>query len=113
MKLKYFTSLLLIASFVGLAIFSFTIFNHNMNHSNNSCLAYTVTGVICPTTIMAFALRYLVAIFDLLLMLGFLSFTPISLFLLFQDGSLAKLNPSYCQRKFIRWLALLENSPSV
>lgn len=121
--MKYFISLVLIISFVAITIFSFAIFNHDMSHANNGCLAYALAGVACPTNIIAFALHHVAIIktlsktlispiFHSLFTLVFLFSASISLFLFFQSWLFPKFNSSHSQRKFTRWLALLENSPA-
>jgi len=123
-RLGYFASLLLVVSFIGLAVFSFAIFNHGLNHSAGSCLAYTINGAACPTNIIKFVMHHvavlqifsrtlissiLVLFFALAL---FLFLVPFFVLWLFQNWPFSKLNTSYSQRKFVRWLALLEHSPS-
>ena len=111
--MKFLTALLLIISFISLSVFSLAIFDHSMNHLNNNCLIYTINGVICPTNIIEFALKTLIlSIFNLFLILGFLFLIPVSIFLLFHRWLFSKSDISYSWRQFIRWLALLEHSPS-
>jgi len=113
--MKYLASLILIC-IIGIGIFGFTIFNHEMNHQNSGCLAYQIDGVACPTNIIKRALSktLVTSIFGLFLTIIFL--LVISIFStppLFQVWPSFKLNPNYYQYKFISWLALLENSPSI
>ena len=110
---KYFTVLLLV-SLVGIGVFGFTFFNHEMNHANNDCLVKTIAGEACPTNIVEFAMNNTLvsSIFSLVFVLVFLFLISFSIFLLSPNWLGLKFRTNYFQQKFIRWLALLEYSPS-
>lgn len=123
MKLKYFTSFLLIFSFIAIALFSFAIFDHQPNHQNNGCLAYTLDGVACPTNLIEFAMHHVSGlrtlsktlvsqIFNASLLLAFLFLFSISIRLLSQGWPPLEFVTNYKQHQLTRWLALLEHSPS-
>lgn len=135
--MKYHLSLLLIVVFLGLNIFGFLAFNHKMDDGDNSCFASAIDGNSCPMNILNFVLHHFLALqmFTKGLVatgLNFLaSLALIYLLLSFwisrRRSYLAGLklqfspprerdlltNPHLSQLKFIRWLALLEQNPSL
>ena len=133
--MKYIASLLLIMSFVGMSIFSFAIFDHDMNSSNNSCIASIIDGTVCPMSITGMILHHISAlktfittvpsISNWLLLLVFLLFIPVSIFpfyknLLFPRAkSLSQrlrdltFNFLYSKQKIVSWLSLFELSPAL
>jgi hypothetical protein len=112
--MKYFVSLFLIISFVSTGVFSFAFFAHGANHFDNNCLVYTIEGAICPVSgVQGLAEILIPAIFQLFFALVLLFLIPVSIFRLSQNWRYLKFRIDYHRRRFIRWLALLENSPSV
>lgn len=114
MIIKYSLSLLLLVSILAMGVFGFTFLNHEMNHANDDCLVNTINGEACPTKIVEFAMNNTLvsSIFNLFFALIFLLLLPFSILLLSQGWRDLKLKTNYCRRSFIRWLALLEHSPS-
>ncbi len=114
MILKYILSLLLLASTLATGVFGFVFLNHEMNHANSNCLANTINGEACPTKIVEFAMNnsLVSSIFNLFFALIFLLLLPTSIFWLLQSWRDLKLKANCFQRSLIRWLSLLEHSPS-
>ncbi len=130
--MKYLTSLLLIMSFIGIAVFGFAIFDHGMHNPNSDCVASVIDGVACPTNILNMALHHIsvlqgfsqtlipstVSILLLSLLLTAFSFFlfqkdlfyPQPVFLFYRHR-----NPTrpHRQQKITSWLALFEHSPSL
>ena len=112
--MKYFISFFLIISFVSTGVFSFAFFAHGADHPNNDCLVYTIDGAICPISgVQTLAKTLIPIIFQLFFALVLLFLIPIPIFRLSQNWRYLKFWTAYHRRGFIRWLALLENSPSV
>lgn len=132
--MKYLITLILIVSFVGIAIFGFTFFAHGMEGSDN-CITSPIDGTACPTSIASMTLHHISAlqtlltsvtpsISNLLLLLAFILLTSVSIFLSHKNLLFPKLellrkrlrdlevNLSYSKQKIIFWLSLLENSPA-
>lgn len=132
--MKYLLSLLLIISFISLSAFGFVIFNQDMNHQAGGCFAATSDGVPCPVNNLDFILHHILAlkifsktlvspIFTLTILMVVLSlFSILALFgrkalfyleLKFLSSKSPGLIPDHHsnQKKFISWLALLEQSP--
>lgn len=138
--MKYLTTILLIG-FVGIALFGFIGMPHQMSgHSGSDCLASFVVGSsLCPdgnnsfsyafyhiqayqffskAIIASFALILLAIVSSLILLFVLRNF---DIWLVFKnhiiylkkrlDEIVDSLHSSF--RNFIRWLSLLENSPSV
>ena len=133
--MKYFITLILIASFVGIAIFGFTLFAHGMEGSDNNCITSPIDGTSCPTSIVAMTLHHISSLqtlltsvtpsfSSLLLLLAFLLLISVSIFLSYKNLLFPKLellrkrlrdlatNLSYSKQKIISWLSLFENSPA-
>lgn len=134
--MKYLITLILIVSFVGIAIWGFTFFAHGMNSSDNNCVTSPIDGTICPTSIVAMTLRHISSlqtfltsvtpsISNLLLLLAFILLVLVSVFQLYKNLLFSKIdllrehlrdletNLSYSKQKIISWLSLFENSPSL
>lgn len=135
--MKYLASLLLIMSFVGIAIFGFSIFDHSMmDGSNAGCVASAIDGTACPTSIMDMILHHVSAlqtftttvvppISSWLLLLTSLLLVAVSILLFYKDSLLPNpellpqrlrdltLNSLYNQQKITSWLSLFELSPSL
>lgn len=130
--MKYFTSLLLILSFVGIAVFGFAIFDHVMHSSDSDCAASTIDWTACPISLANMTLHHISALQAFLQALipstsPFLFLTlllaAISFFLLqnklfyFQTTAVFRRRRSpvkyYSQQKTISWLALFELSPAL
>lgn len=114
MIIKYLLSLFLLVSILALGVFGFTFLNHEMDHANNDCLVNTINGEACPTKILEFAMENTLvsSIFNLFFALVFLLLPSFSIFRLAQIWRDLKPQTNYYRRSFIRWLALLEHSPS-
>lgn len=130
--MKYLATLLLIMSFAGIGIFGFSLFDHTMmNSSNSNCVASTIGGTECPTSIMSMTLHHISAIqtlttalpssSSLFLLLVSLLFIGLAFFFphrfnppqlaLYRYRSRDFFSPPQ-ERKYLRWLALHENSPA-
>lgn len=132
--MKYFTSLLLVASFVGIAVFGFALIDHDMQSPNNDCVASALDGTECPMNIVAMTLHHVSAIqilttttvpsignWFLLLAFASLVFIGLSLFFHYQFNPprlvFYRYRSKYSfyppqKREYLRWLALHENSPA-
>ncbi len=124
--MKYITVLILI-SFVGLAVFSVAIFDHRMNGSMDNCIGSQVDNTPCPTNLVASIFHH-ISVFQtlfntfipsLIIFLIFVSFDFWSqdlanpkLKFLYQKPKDFKLIKYRAKQKFISWLSLFENSPS-
>ena len=124
--------LLLIGSVIGIAVFGFTIFDHNAHTPNSDCVASVINGVVCPTNIVNMALHHisvaqtflqtLAPSTDSILLLSLL-FAVLSFLLLRKDlfhpqlvfSSRGYKNPTRSRRrqKITSWLALFEHSPAL
>ena len=133
--MKHFLSFILLASFIGIAIFGFTVFAHGMSSSDGNCITSPIDGTPCPTSIAAMTLHHISSlqtlltsvtpsISNLLLLLAFILLVSVSVFQLYKNLLFLKLellrkrlrdleaNLSYSKQKIISWLSLLENSPA-
>ena len=133
--MKYLITLILIVSFVGIAIFGFAVFDHGMSSSDNNCVSSPIDGTVCPTNIVAMTLQHISAlqtltmsatpqISNLLFLLAFISLIFISIILFYKNLLYPKLELShqrlqdlasdfsYSKQKIISWLSLFENSPA-
>lgn len=134
-NMKYFALILLMASFVGIAVFGFAIFDHGISHSNSGCIISAIDGTVCPMSIADLAMYHISTLqtllrtlipsgLDFILLLLFLFFVSILTFSFYKDLLHSKQKFlfqrlrdfefvfSYNKRKFISWLALFEYSPS-
>lgn len=130
--MKYLTSLLLIISFIAIAVFGFAVFDHGMHSSSNDCVASAIDGIVCPTNIVNMALHHISVLQTFSqasipstasVLLSLLLFAMISFFLLRKD--LFYLQPVFSlrgyrnptrphrQQKITSWLALFEHSPAL
>lgn len=133
--MKYFASILITLSLVGVAIFGPALFQMSPNHVGG-CVASAVDGTTCPTNLVNFSAHHLVVMqaltrtvvppVDSLFLL--ISSLLLALFLVlfsykkFRDAKLEFL-PSrmrelslfsyYSQQKAISWLSLLKLSPAL
>jgi len=133
--MKYLITLILVVSFVGIAIFGFTLFAHGMDSSDSNCITSPIDGTACPTNITAMTLHHISSLQTLitsttpsisnwLLLLAFLLLISVSIFLSYKNLLFPKLellrerlrdlatNLSYSKQKIISWLSLFENSPA-
>lgn len=133
--MKYLITLILVVSFVGIAIFGFTLFAHGMDSSDNNCITSPIDGTACPTSIVAMTLHHISSlqklltsvtpsISNLLLLLAFILLVSVSIFSFYKNLLFPKLellrerlrnlatNFSYSKQKIISWLSLFENSPA-
>jgi uncharacterized membrane protein YhaH (DUF805 family) len=133
--MKYLLTLILLISFVGIAIFGFTLFDHGMDNSDGNCITSPMDRTACPTSIVAMTLHHISSLQALttsivssisnwLLLLAFILLVSVSAFLLYKNLLFPKLellqkrlrdlevNFSYSKQKIISWLSLLENSPA-
>ena len=133
--MKHLLTLILLISFVGIAIFGFTLFAHGMDSSDSNCITSPIDGTSCPTSIAAMTLHHISAlqtlltsvtpsISNLLLLLAFMLLILVSVFLSHKNILFPKLdllrerlrdlatNFSYSKQKIISWLSLFENSPA-
>lgn len=131
-NMKYLVSLVLIISVVGIALFGFAIFNHGMMAgSDGGCIASSLDGTECPTSIMDMVLHHIstfrtflltlapsaasVLLLASLLVVSFIFLSPNNLFyfrrlfLFRRDRDPSRL---YNQQKIISWLSLFELSPA-
>ena len=130
--MKY-TAALLFLSFIGIAVFGFVSMNHSMMQGEN-CIVSAVMGNPCPINQGSFALHHLAAlavfsnslpsaIFNVSPLIA-LSFALVLLAFLGAKGPYSR-PPSFAYAlrrrnvrhrshtlRFMRWLALLEHSPS-
>mgnify|MGYP001590494312 CR=1 FL=1 len=127
-------SLLLVISFIGVAVFGFVIFSMagTMHDMENGCIAKTLNGNICPKDIFEYA-SYHVSAFNKFLSAStakvFDPLVPVLLFVaggLFIVASILKFGLKYrrdyhrnadlieyrSRRKFSAWNSLLEHSPT-
>lgn len=135
--MKYLASLLLILSFVGIAIFGFSIFDHRMmDGSNTGCVASAIDGTACPTNIIDMTLHHVSVlqtltttvvspISDWLLLLVSLFLISVSIFIFYKNSLLPNpellpqrlrdltLSSFHSQQKITSWLSLFELSPSL
>lgn len=135
--MKYFVSLLLIISFIGIGVFSFSLFDPNMmDDSSGGCIASAIDGTTCSMGLMAMTLHHISAFQTLtrtvvpptpswLLLIASLLLVPLSMFLF--DKNLLLLKPELFRerwqdlrfhslrslQKIISWLSLFELSPSL
>ena len=133
--MKHFLTFILLVSFLGIAIFGFTVFAHGMDSSDNNCVTSPIDGTVCPTSIVAMTLHHISSlqtlltsvtpsISNLLLLLVFILLVSVSVFQLYKNLLFPKLdllrerlrdletNLSYSKQKIISWLSLFENSPA-
>ena len=134
--MKYYLSLSLIIVFIGLSVFGFLAFNHDMANENGGCFASNISGTVCPLDVINFVLHHVLALqifsqallsssFDLLISLIIISFL-LPLWLWWRHHLLPPphqftssrkrnfgVNFRLNQLKFIHWLALFEQSPAL
>ena len=105
---------LLLTSILALGAFGFIFINHEMNHVSDDCLVKTINGEACPTKIVELAMNNtLVSSIFILFFASILTFFGASfLNKLLENQFFVKLDTHYSQRRLVRWLALLEHSPS-
>jgi len=135
--MKYLVTLLLTISFVGIGIFGFALFDHAMmDGSNSGCVASSIDGTECPTSIMAMTLHHVSALQALtttvvppigswLLLLASLLLISVSIFLFYKNLLLPRLeslpqrlrdltlHSLYSRQKIVSWLSLFELSPAL
>jgi len=134
--MKFLFTIILIVSFVGIAILGFTLFAHGMDSSDNNCITSSIDGTKCPTNIVAMTLHHISSLQTLtmsvmpsisswLLLLAFLLLVSVSIILFYKNLPYPKLEFSrerlrdlasnffYSKQKIISWLSLLENSPAL
>jgi len=134
--MKHLLTLILLISFVGIAIFGFSLFAHGMDSSGNNCITSPIDGTDCPTSIAAMTLHHISSLQTLLTsvtpslsnwlsLLAFVLLVSVSVFLLFKNllfpkpellrKRLRDLEVSlFCSKqKIISWLSLFENSPAL
>lgn len=140
-KMKY-VALLIFISFLGLAVFSVLAFDHKMDSSMNSamdrCIGSRVDNIPCPTNLVAAVTHHISvyqAIFNTfipsaansIIFLTLLLFTLVFTFLSAKDFLNRGVQPKFlyhrlgnfeliihkARQKFVSWLSLFENSPSI
>jgi hypothetical protein len=135
--MKFIATLFLIASFVGIGVFGFALFDHAMmDGSNSGCVASAIDGTACPTSIMDMTLHHISAlqtltttvvppISSLLLLLASLLLVSVSVFLFYKDQLLPRLillpqrlreltlHSLFSRQKVTSWLSLFELSPAL
>lgn len=135
--MKYLVTLLLTISFAGVGVFGFSLFNHAMmDGSNSGCVASSVDGTECPTSIMAMTLHHVSALQALtttvvppiaswLLLLASLLLLSVSIFLFYKNLLFPKLeflpqrlrdltlHSLYSKQRITSWLSLFELSPAL
>ena len=128
-------STFLIVSLAAVAIFGFHLFDHSMmGGPDNDCVASTIDGTVCPTSLMDMTLHHVSVLQALTRTVvpsagGLLLFMT-SLILIFTSAVFlyknlldpgieflrlgdSKPKFSHSRKKIISWLALLELSPSL
>lgn len=127
--MKYIAALILI-SFIGLAALSVVAFDHKMNGSMSmdNCLDSQVGGTPCPTSLVASLIHHtstfqtlfntlipsLVLVFvSILIIFWSKDFIDSRLKFLYQKLKNFKSIVYRARQKFISWLSLFENSPSL
>ena len=131
LSFKQFVAVLILASFLALALFSFATISHGGDMQGN-CPFSAPGGLICPQNMLATAIHHILAfhtflnvpvsistavliIFLLLTsyVLGVLSTSPpIPIFLTLVENFYDSPPVTSHDRKIKRWLSLFENSPS-
>ncbi len=132
--MKYLLALILVVSFVGIAVFGFSIFGRGVMHGPN-CITSPIDGTPCPTNIATMTLQHISSLQALMMsvvpqisnlfsLLVFAFLISVSIFLLHKNLLYPKLeflhqrlrdlasNFSYSKQKIISWLSLFENSPA-
>ena len=126
--MKY-IAILIFISFLGLAVFSISAFNHRINdmHMHN-CLDSQIGGTPCPTSLVASLIHHtstfqtlfntLITSLVSVLVLVFVvfwskDFIGPKLKFLYQKLRNFKLIVYKAKQRFISWLSLFENSPSL
>jgi len=136
MTMKKYIVALIFISFLGLAAFSIPVFNHRMNDSmDNNCVGSKVGNTLCPTNLVAAVVHHMSvyqALFNTtapsispLVLLTLLVLLVVFALLFTKDIVGLKLNFLYkksrdfelikyrARQKFVSWLSLFENSPSI
>lgn len=128
---------LILIGFIGLSVLGFISMNHDMNHSNTGCVPFAVGGASCPLGLADMAFYHIAAFQGFSnFLLPFSSTASDILYALFLFAVLyliiKNLSPGYFNQqnhfqklythksrifdiyatKTMRFLALLENSPS-
>jgi len=134
--MKYYLSLSLIVVFLGLSIFGFLAFNHEMTGESGGCFASAIDGTSCPLNVLNYVLHHFLALqmftkglvaigLDFLASLILIGFLLSFWFcrgssLLYYWSQFAsprwqnfKINLRPNQSKLIHWLSLLEQSPTL
>ena len=132
--MKRLIPLLLIISFLGIAIWGSMLFDMGPNHTGG-CIAYAVDGTACPTNTAGFATHHITALQTFaralaplvpnwLVLLMSLFLVSVFLFIFYKTLLYPKpalllqrlrnlaLKSSYSQTKIISWLSLFEISPA-
>ncbi len=133
--MKYLASLLLITSFVGVAILGLVLFDMGPNHSGTGCVVSAIDKTTCPTSIMGMTLRHISILQTLtatvvlsgsnwLLLLATLLLISVSILLLYTNLLFPKLKflrerlrdlilrSLFSKQKILSWLSLFELSPA-
>ncbi len=126
--MKYIATLILI-SFVGLAAFSVVAFDHRMNDmSMDNCLDSQVGGTPCPTSLVASLIHHtstfqtlfntlipslVLVLISILIIFWSKDFVDPKLKFLYQKLKNFRLIAYKARQKFMSWLSLFENSPSL
>ena len=140
-KMKKYLATILLIGFVGVALFGFAWMPHQMSgHSGSDCLASFVVGKsLCPDGNNSFSYSFyhfqayeffsnaiIISVGAVLAIIAF-AFIPISVLKNFDPRSISRKQIIYLKKRlieitdslhsnlknFIRWLSLLENSPSL
>jgi|SRR3989344_1062877 len=133
--MKSLFSLILITSLTTIMFFGFVALGHSFEHDNNNCIATTMTGVVCPPDQITAVTHHISSLVRLWLVpiskLSVLVLLIVSLLLVsflsgfFNAGTRLKLDSllylrkqitrgfNFHKIKILRWLSLLENSPSL
>lgn len=110
-SMKHLLTLILLISFVGIAVFGFTLFTHGMDSSenthgvassDNNCVTSPIDGTVCPKSIVAMTLHHISSLQTLttsvvpsisnwLLLLAFILLILVSVFLLYKNLLFPKL----------------------
>jgi hypothetical protein len=133
--MKYFLSLLVIISFIGIGVFGFIFSDMGLNHQGG-CVASAINGTECPTNIVDFGAHHISALRTLtttavppisnwFLLIAFLLLISVSIFLFYKNLLFPKSeflrerlrnlesNFLYSKQKTISWLSLFELSPTL
>lgn len=133
--MKYLASLLLMMSFVGVAVWGSVLFNMGPDHLGAGCVVSVIDKTTCPTSIVGMTLRHISILQTLtttvvlsgsnwLLLLATLLLISVSILLFYTNLLFPKLKflrerlrdlilrSLFSKQKILSWLSLFELSPA-